>query len=183
MRQLAVLLLALLVAFGGLMNSAMASPDPEEALPDPVQEARAKEISQNLRCVVCKSQSINESNAPLAKDLRLLVRERVAAGDSDEEVMAYITDRYGEYVLLRPNAEGVNLFLWGAPTLMLLIGIALAIFFIRQQRKVVLETPTPLSEEEKALLEKAMVESDAGVAQKPDQETQEKAVKKLPDSF
>ncbi len=182
MRHLAVMLLALFVAFGGLANSAMASPDPEEALPDPAQEARAKEISQNLRCVVCKSQSINDSNAPLAKDLRLLVRERVAAGDSDEEVMAYITDRYGEYVLLRPNVEGVNIFLWGAPTLMLLIGIGLAVLFIRQQRKVVLEAPAPLSEEEKALLEKAMVESGDGVAQKPGQETQEKAIKKLPDS-
>ncbi len=165
MMHLAVVLLTLFIAFGGLANSAMASPDPEEALPDPVQEARAKEISQNLRCVVCKSQSINDSNAPLAKDLRLLVRERVAAGDSDEEVMAYITDRYGEYVLLRPNVEGVNVFLWGAPTLMLLIGVVLAIVFIRHQRKVVVEAPAPLSEEEKALLEKAMVDGGDGAVE------------------
>ncbi|RMD49780.1 MAG: cytochrome c-type biogenesis protein CcmH, partial [Alphaproteobacteria bacterium] len=94
--------------------------EPDEMLADPALEARARAISKQLRCLVCRNESIDESNAKLARDLRLLVRERLKAGDSDEEVIAYIVDRYGEFVLLKPRARGVNLLLWLAGPLMLL---------------------------------------------------------------
>ena len=92
---------------------------PDEILDNPALEARARDISAGLRCLVCRNESIDESNAELARDLRLLVRERLVAGDSNEEVVDYIVDRYGEYVLLNPTTGGANLLLWLAGPLML----------------------------------------------------------------
>ncbi len=94
--------------------------EPDEMLKDPKLEARAREISKNLRCLVCQNQSIDDSNADLAKDLRLLVRERLTKGDSNEQAMQYIVDRYGEFVLLRPLLNMHTVFLWLGPLLMLL---------------------------------------------------------------
>ncbi len=89
--------------------------EPDEILADRTLEARAREVSRQLRCVVCKSQSIDESDAPLARDLRLLVRERIVAGDTNEEALAFVVDRYGRYVLLKPPLGAETIALWAAP--------------------------------------------------------------------
>lgn len=94
--------------------------EPDEVLDDPALEARALEISRNLRCVVCQSQSIDDSNAPLAKDMRILVRERLVAGDTNAEVYDYLVARYGDYVLLRPPVQSNTVALWIAPGVILL---------------------------------------------------------------
>jgi cytochrome c-type biogenesis protein CcmH len=99
---------------------------PNEILADPAKEARARALSLNLRCLVCQNQSIDDSDAPLARDLRLLVRERITAGDSDEAVMDYIVARYGEFVLLQPPFKPGTLILWLTPILVLIGGVWLA---------------------------------------------------------
>ena len=96
---------------------------PDEVLDDPALEARARDISEGLRCLVCRNESIDESNADLARDLRLLVRERLVEGDTDDEVVEFVVDRYGEYVLLRPTSGGANLLLWYAGPILLLIAL------------------------------------------------------------
>ncbi len=131
-------------------------------LEDPAQEERARQISDQLRCVVCQSQSINGSNAFLARDMRNLVRERVAAGDSDEEIFAFFVDRYGEGVLMKPNAKGINKLLWSAPLILLLLGGGLAIMFVRQQATQPITPPAPLDDEEQDLL-RAALEEEKGV--------------------
>jgi cytochrome c-type biogenesis protein CcmH len=125
---------------------------PDEVLADPVLEARARDLSQGLRCLVCRNENIDESNAELARDLRLLVRERLMAGDSDAEVVAYLVDRYGEYVLLRPTASGSNLILWIAGPGMLLLGLTAAGLYLRRRRGAADEPPAALSETEMARL-------------------------------
>jgi cytochrome c-type biogenesis protein CcmH len=100
--------------------------EPGEVLPDPALEARARAISANLRCLVCQNQSIDDSNAPLAKDLRLLVRERLTAGESDTAVVSYVVARYGDFVLLRPPVNARTALLWLAP-LLCLAGLAYAL--------------------------------------------------------
>jgi len=107
-----------------LLASPLWAVQPDEVLDDPALEARARELSQGLRCLVCRNESIDESNASLARDLRILLRERLVAGDSDEEAVDFIVDRYGEYVLLNPQATGANWLLWGAGPLMLLLASA-----------------------------------------------------------
>jgi cytochrome c-type biogenesis protein CcmH len=96
--------------------------EPGEALADPSLEARARDLSADLRCLVCQNQSIDDSHAPLAKDLRLLVRERLSAGDSDDQVRSYLVQRYGDFVLLKPPLRIGTLLLWGAPLMLLLAG-------------------------------------------------------------
>ncbi len=97
---------------------------PDEVLADPALEARARMLSAELRCMVCQNQSIDDSDAELAHDLRVLVRERLTAGDSDEEVIDYVVSRYGEFVLLKPRFSLRNALLWGTPVLLLVIGAA-----------------------------------------------------------
>lgn len=128
--------------------------EPDEILDDPALEARARDISAGLRCLVCRNESIDESHAELARDLRLLVRERLLAGDSDAEVLAFLTARYGEYILLRPNTSGVNVVLWIAGPLMLLIALWVAYSYIRGRREIASDRPQAdtLSEEEQARL-------------------------------
>ena len=109
----------------------VAAVQPDEILDDPKLEERAREISGGLRCLVCRNESIDDSNADLARDMRLLVRERLVAGDSNEEVVQYIVDRYGEYVLLTPKATGSNLVLWLAGPLMLLLGGVIGALYLR----------------------------------------------------
>ncbi len=123
-----LLLLALLGAGPAL------AVQPDEILGDPGLEARAREISRELRCLVCRNESIDESNADLARDLRILVRERLVAGDSDDAVRDYLVDRYGEFVLLRPTIAGGNLILWLAGPALLIAGGALAVAVLRRQR-------------------------------------------------
>jgi cytochrome c-type biogenesis protein CcmH len=135
---------------------ALASPalavQPDEVLPDPVMEERARDISAGLRCLVCRNESIDESNATLARDLRLLVRERLVAGDSDAEVVSFIVDRYGEYVLLRPTLTGSNIVLWLAPALILVLGAGLSVVYIRRRAQSPAPTEAALSAEEEARL-------------------------------
>ena len=124
---------------------------PDEILPDAAQEARAREISKELRCLVCRNESIDDSHASLAKDLRLLVRERITAGDSDDEVIDYVVDRYGEFILMNPRMSGSNLIIWlSGPVLLILGGIG-AWAFIRR-RPATVAAPDGLSEEEAARL-------------------------------
>ena len=104
---------------------------PDEVLQDPVLEERARELSKGLRCLVCRNESIDDSNAELARDLRLLVRERLVAGDTDEEVISFVVDRYGEYVLLNPKVTGANWLLWAAGPLMLLAGLGIGFAYLR----------------------------------------------------
>jgi cytochrome c-type biogenesis protein CcmH len=101
-----------------MLATPVAAVQPDEILADPVMEERARDISAGLRCLVCRNESIDESNAELARDLRLLVRERLVAGDTNDEVVDFVVDRYGEYVLLRPTLTGANLVLWIAGPVM-----------------------------------------------------------------
>jgi len=125
--------------------------EPDEILDDPALEARARDLSKELRCLVCRNESIDDSNASLAKDLRLLVRERLLAGDSDEETIEYVVDRYGEFVLLRPPLNAGNLALWLSGPILLVIGGATAVVFMRRKPAIV-AGPAGLSEEEAARL-------------------------------
>lgn len=129
--------------------------DPSEMLDDPVQEARAREISAEVRCLVCRNENIDDSNAALARDLRRAVRERIVAGDSDDEVMAYLVDRYGEFVRLRPLMTGSNLVLYAAGPAMLGLGLVVAFFYIRSRRARDGAT-SGLSAEEQARLKEIM---------------------------
>ncbi|WP_179379461.1 cytochrome c-type biogenesis protein [Jannaschia marina] len=108
--------------------------EPGEELDDPALEARARALSQDLRCLVCRNESIDESTAELARELRVLVRERLTAGDTDAEVIDYLVARYGEYVLLEPTKGGANVILWIAPLVLLLLGGAVAGVAITRQR-------------------------------------------------
>lgn len=122
--------------------------EPDEVLPDPEMEARARVISRDLRCLVCRNESIDESNADLARDLRLLVRERLVAGDSNDEVIEFVVDRYGEYVLLRPLTTGSNMILWIAGPAMLVIGMGVAVIYLRRRRHAVDPVLDPLNASE-----------------------------------
>lgn len=147
------LLMALLVVLVAGLSTARAV-EFDEILPDRALEARARAISSGLRCLVCQNQSIDDSNAPLARDLRLLVRERLKAGDSDDAVIAFIVARYGDFVLLKPPMTGTTLLLWGAPFLILAGGaVAIALGVRRRRRQAV---AIPLNDEEKARLEAAL---------------------------
>ena len=124
--------------------------EPDEILPDAQLEKRARDISQNLRCLVCQNESIDESTASLARDLRLLVRERLKQGETDQEVVAFVVDRYGEFVLLRPQANGINLILWALAPMALLFSMAFSGAYIRNKNRATkLKKTPPLSNEEK----------------------------------
>lgn len=141
-RLLAILSLTFLLA-----GPAFGLVSPSERLPDPQQEARARAISKELRCLVCQNQSIDDSDAELAGDLRRIVRERIAAGDTDEEVFDYVVDRYGEFVLMTPRFEPATWALWLGPLLVLVGGGAVIAVFLRRKRQ---ETDEPdLTEAEK----------------------------------
>ena len=127
---------------------------PDEVLSDPVLESRARDISQGLRCPVCQSESIDESNADISRDLRLLVRERLVAGDSDQEAIDFIVARYGEYVLLDPNTKGANLILWIAGPVMLLTALGIGGLYLRRRRPDAAQPA--LSAEEEARLREIM---------------------------
>jgi cytochrome c-type biogenesis protein CcmH len=122
------------VAFASwlLLSSAFAVL-PEEVLKDPALEARARVISQDLRCLVCQNQSIDDSNAPLAKDLRVIVRERLTAGDTDQQVFGYVVSRYGNYVLLRPPLQSDTYILWAAPFILMLVSLGVAFAYLRKR--------------------------------------------------
>jgi len=138
-------------AVGGATPSLAVQPD--EILPDPALEARARALSHDLRCMVCQNQSIDDSEAPLAHDLRVLVRDRLKAGDSDREVIDFLVARYGEFVLLRPRFEWHTAPLWLAPIGLLLVGAATLGAALRRRRRAAsarVETVAPLSDSERA---------------------------------
>jgi len=141
---------ALLLTLALVLATAAHAVEPDEVLPDPVLEARAREISQGLRCLVCQNENIDDSHAALAKDLRIVLRERLVAGDTDEQAVAFIVARYGEFVLLRPTSRGVNLLLWIAGPLMAAFGLVIAFVTLRARRRAAVE---PLSAEEAARVE------------------------------
>lgn len=140
--------------------------EPDEIMADPVKEARARELSRELRCMVCQNQSIDDSGAPLARDLRLLVRERIAAGDSDAQVIDFLVARYGEFVLLKPRLEPHTLLLWLLPPLVL-AGGGLALWMHGRRRPVsaVAEATGTLTPDEAARL--AVLMADESSTEKP----------------
>ena len=145
-------ILVLLLAFAGPAFAV----NPDERLADPVLEARARTLGKSLRCLVCQNQSIDDSNADLAHDLRVLVRERLSAGDSDDQVLAYLQARYGDYVLLKPPVDPATWVLWFGPAAVLLIGGGILVF----RRRATPAALVPLSPEERARLELLMAGTD-----------------------
>ncbi len=152
--------------FGGLagflaalmLAGAAFAVEPDEILDDPVLEDRAREISKDLRCLVCRNESIDESNADLARDLRVLVRDRLTEGDTDEEVLDFVVDRYGEYVLLRPQTGGSNLLLWAAGPLMFLTALGLGGLYLRRRSQAPEASAGGLSASEEERLKEIMKE-------------------------
>ena len=132
---------------------------PDEIMRDPAQEARARELSREIRCMVCQNQSIDDSDAPLARDLRLLVRERLQKGDSDAQVMAFLVARYGEFVLLKPSFSAHNALLWLVPPLVLVVGGAGLWFALRRRSAASgARAPAKLSDDELRRVEKLLDE-------------------------
>ena len=148
----AVVLAVLLSA----LSAPSAAVEPDEILPDPGLENRARAISKQLRCLVCQNQSIDDSDAPLARDLRIVVRERLTAGASDDEVVRFVAERYGDYVLLSPPFKATTYALWLGPAAIFLIGAAAAAVFLRRRRAVIPEEAAPLSERDRARLDRLL---------------------------
>ena len=139
-----------ILAIGLALAAPAFAVQPGEMLDDPVLEARARSLSQGLRCLVCQNENIDDSDAQLAGDLRVLLRERLSAGDTDAQAVDFIVARYGEFVLLRPPARGVNLALWLAGPGLLIVGGGLAFAMLRRRSREV--GPEPLSVAEEARL-------------------------------
>jgi len=153
----AVLLILAFVAPAAAVN-------PDEVLDDPALEARARTLSVEFRCLVCQNQSIDDSNAELARDLRLLVRERLVAGDSDQDVIEYVVSRYGEFVLLKPRFSVQTVLLWGAPLAIFLIGAGVMLVNGRGRgRSVAKAGGGGLTEAEQAELAKLLKDRDREV--------------------
>ena len=144
MRRIALVVLALAL----LAPSLALAVQPDEILKDPVLEARARTLSRELRCMVCQNQSIDDSEAPLARDLRILVRQRLEAGDSDKQVLDFLVARYGDFVLLKPPLNRNTLLLWGLTPLALICG-AIGLFVMARRRKTAVLEPAALSPEER----------------------------------
>ncbi|MGY6695628.1 MAG: cytochrome c-type biogenesis protein [Roseinatronobacter sp.] len=154
MKQLRPFLFSMMI---GLAAPALAV-QPDEILDDPVLENRARDISAGLRCLVCRNESIDESNADLARDMRLLVRERLVEGDTDSEVLSFIVERYGEYVLLRPTTEGANIILWIAAPVMFVLALLSAGLYLRRRDKAPEPEAATLSESDKKRLKELLKE-------------------------
>lgn len=147
---------ALLLAFALLLTAPALAVEPDEMLDDPVLEQRARDLSAEIRCVVCQNESIDSSNAEIARELRVLVRERLLAGDTDQQVLDYLVARYGDFVLLRPPVKPSTYLLWFGPFLILLIGaVAVVVYFRRQPTAA---APPALSVEEEARLARLLAE-------------------------
>lgn len=158
--------LAMLAVLLTLAPTLALAVQPDEIMADPAKEARARALSRELRCMVCQNQSIDDSDAPLARDLRLLVRERIAAGATDRQVIDYLVARYGEFVLLKPRLEGQTLILWLLTPLVLICGGFGLWFYNRRARAAAPENGSlALTPEEEARLEKLI--ADQGSREKP----------------
>jgi cytochrome c-type biogenesis protein CcmH len=141
-----------------LASSTAFAVEPSERLSDPVLEARARHLSEELRCLVCQNESIDESGAPLAHDLRVLLRERIQAGDSDIQAVKFITDRYGDFVLLRPPVEPATYVLWFGPLAVLLLAAGGALLYLRRRKAI--PPAAPLSAAEQSRVEKLLHEGE-----------------------
>jgi cytochrome c-type biogenesis protein CcmH len=139
-----------------LLPSVAGAVQPSESLADPKLEMRAREISADLRCLVCQNQSIDDSDADLAHDLRVLVRQRLQAGDSDEQVKQYLVDRYGDYVLLTPPFKAATVVLWLGPPVLAVVALGAAFTLFRRRRKKTSDPGRPLSAEEQRRVEQLM---------------------------
>lgn len=148
------ILLAIAFLFLAVLPARAVNPD--EVLADPALEARARALSAELRCMVCQNQSIDDSNADLAKDLRLLVRERLKDGDTDQQVLDYLVSRYGEFVLLKPRLSEHTLLLWGMPAFLVLFGAAILLFQLRKRPRTI--AAEELSDDEQRKLEALLKE-------------------------
>ena len=155
------MLFAVLVAWIALAPLPAGAVEPGERLDDLVLEARARDISKGLRCLVCQNQSIDDSDAGLARDLRVLVRERLTAGESDEQVIAYVTARYGDYVLLEPPLKPTTYLLWFGPAVIFLAGGASVILFLRRRTRLAESRAAPLSDDERRRI-KQLLDDGAG---------------------
>ena len=161
-------LLAILALVLAAQGTALAV-EPGEILKDPEQEARAREVGKALRCVVCQNQSIDDSNAELARDMRVLVRERITAGDSDQEILDYMVSRYGDFVLLDPPFKTETLVLWIGPGVIALIGLVAVVGYYRRRKGEAGEADAeaaetvqaPLSDAEKKRLAALMEDENA----------------------
>ena len=157
-RAKAALLLLLALAVLMLVTFVPSAPsiavEPNEVLVDPVLEARARALSKNIRCLVCQNQSIDSSNASLAKDLRVIVRERLIAGDSDTRILDFLVARYGDYVLLKPPVKPTTYALWYGPGVLMTLGFFAVIVFLARRRKIV--RPDPLDAAEAARMVELM---------------------------
>jgi cytochrome c-type biogenesis protein CcmH len=147
MRRVALIGLLLSLATPGTAPAVQ----PDEMLKDSALESRARDLSRELRCMVCQNQSIDDSEAPLARDLRLLVRERLTKGDSDQQVLSFLVSRYGEFVLLRPPLEWHTLLLWGLPPAALAAG-TIGLFIMSRRRRSMAAEADPLSRDEEQRL-------------------------------
>lgn len=147
-----------IICFFMMSVSAFAVGVDEGRLTDPAEEARAQQLMKQLRCLVCQNESIVDSNAGLARDLRMIVRERITEGDTDKQVLDYMTSRYGDWVLLKPPFEGGTIVLWFSPLILLLIGFY--VVYRNQKNRKIQRSAEPLSQEERARLNKLLGEGD-----------------------
>ncbi|MEZ5895725.1 MAG: cytochrome c-type biogenesis protein [Parvularculaceae bacterium] len=147
----------MLTAVTAVMEAAFAV-EPDEVLSDAGLEARARIISQELRCVVCQNQVIDDSDAPLARDMRILVRERLVAGDTDDEVKNYLVERYGDFVLMKPPLNAETVLLWFGPFMALVAGGVIYWLFLRKGGAETAQQPQALSDEERARLNELMTD-------------------------
>jgi cytochrome c-type biogenesis protein CcmH len=152
---------ALLLAWLALAPGTAVAVEPGERLDDPALEARARDLSKGLRCLVCQNQSIDDSDAGLARDLRVLVRERIAAGETNEQVIAFVTARYGDYVLLEPPVKPATLLLWYGPAAILVIGAVAVVVYVRRRNRAAPAQAGGLSDEERRRIER-LLDDDAG---------------------
>ncbi|MGH1413125.1 MAG: cytochrome c-type biogenesis protein [Pelagimonas sp.] len=153
MTWLKSILTAVILALVALPSGAV---QPDEMLADPALEQRARDISAGLRCLVCQNESIDESNASLARDLRLLVRERIMAGDDNDQVVDYVVARYGEFVLLQPTTGGWNWLLWATGPLGLIFALIVAAFYLRGRSRATAQADPGLSDDEQARLDEIL---------------------------
>jgi cytochrome c-type biogenesis protein CcmH len=141
-----------------LATAAALAVEPSERLTDPALEARARAISSELRCLVCQNQSIDDSNADLAHDLRVLIRERLSAGDTDAQVIQFMARRYGDFILLKPPVKPDTYLLWFGPFAVLGLGAIGAALYLRRFRRTSERAPAPLSADERRKLDKLLAE-------------------------
>lgn len=167
----ALALVALVLATVFTMSGPALALEPDEILSDPVLESRAREVAKDLRCVVCQNQSIDESNADLARDMRLLVRDRILAGDSNQDVLDYMVDRYGDYVLLDPPFKASTFLLWTGPVIIGGLGLIGLFFYYRRntgksaEANMIPRAAAPLTDAERKKIDQLLSdENKAGEA-------------------